>query len=59
MASALKCDRCGKLFEPGQYRTYKVIKRQRKYILTFNDRPCDLCQDCYDELHDWMRDHTT
>lgn len=54
MASALKCDRCGKLFEPRSFFGYKILKR--RYIIAFHytDRVLDLCPCCYNQLRDWM-----
>lgn len=52
MSKALKCDRCGKLYEP-----YEPISNQ--FYVTqkaFNGTTWDLCTDCSWELYCWMED---
>lgn len=50
MSKALKCDRCGDLYEP-----YEAIPNQF-YITqrSFNAEALDLCEHCSFELQDWM-----
>lgn len=60
MASAKKCDRCGKLYE--EYNTEKNNKKingimtlnldfQRRY---YSHTPFDLCPECKDSFEEWL-----
>lgn len=51
MARAVQCDRCGKFFA--------YMKGIKKYRIRDMDYPSkndelDLCQDCYNELTEWL-----
>lgn len=50
MARALQCDRCGKFFA--------YMDGIKKYRIRDMDHPgkneLDLCQDCYNELTEWL-----
>lgn len=62
MANAMKCDRCGKLYE--SYNTKKDNKNingfipvnldvDRKY---YSHGVTDLCPDCMKEFQNWLKD---
>ena len=48
---ALKCDRCGKLFE----REYVPDITVHKYTHCYGEDRFDLCPDCQKELERWLK----
>lgn len=52
MSKALKCDRCGKLYEPFAPMPNQFYISQKP----FNATAWDLCFECSLELSDWMNE---
>ena len=60
MASAKKCDRCGKLYEP--YNTKNDAKHVNgimtvnidSYGEYYDHKPVDLCPKCKDSFEEWL-----
>lgn len=51
MASALKCDKCGKFYEqPMVNSNVRVIR----YVHYFGDKQYDFCPKCQSELESWL-----
>ena len=49
--TTIYCDRCGKIIPDKECRDnhgYRIVR-------SINSERLDLCQDCYDSLHKWMR----
>lgn len=59
MAGAYKCDICGKLFEERP----RIIQDSTYFLDQIVDRgyshPVDMCQDCIDELQNWVKNRKT
>ena len=62
MANAKKCDRCGTLYEP--YGIIDRVRAEKNSIMvigniygeiTSRDEFYDLCPDCMEELHEWLK----
>lgn len=57
MAKAYKCDRCGRLYEPYEFRDYNEKIMFKEYIVnvcTLGGSPFDLCPDCRIGLVEYM-----
>lgn len=48
---ALKCDRCGKLYESILYTQDITVERDRH---PYGTNRIDLCMDCYRQLEEWL-----
>ena len=57
MSFAIKCDRCGKYFD--KYRPKRSINgsfvRGIKIFTSGSYRECDLCENCVEDLYEFMR----
>lgn len=53
MASALKCDLCGALYETVNGRGYLLVKRE---VCNSNFDVQDLCPSCYRRLQNFVKD---
>lgn len=51
MAKALKCDRCGILYEKQSKRDIFIVKNSHI------SSPLDLCSGCQSELENWLDDY--
>ena len=50
--TALKCDRCGKVYERGYVPNITV----NKYIYPYGEKiTYDLCDDCMKKLENWLK----
>ena len=49
--TALKCDRCGKVYEQGFVPDITV----HKYIHPYGEVTYDLCDDCMKKLENWLK----
>lgn len=61
MAKVRRCNRCGKIFMPKDFRRHFENDERGHYLINTIYCPSesdiyDLCIDCYSELKNWMED---
>lgn len=55
MASASKCDRCGKYFDNSSHGFNRITLNNSNIIDNRKDKKLDLCPSCMDVLISWLQ----